>query len=555
MRLTLTVELSEHEQSRLPHIKRVMEELNPNVDTRFVLDKNALAERILEAINTKNYDTVLAEVKERLLHPAYMHDCVETICSVVFFSPSRVVETQSRSPFIFMVSQLPEENRELVKNEILRHGMTILSAPRRLDCSRVPLISCAETLILMVKTDILPIRNIVMTLTEMIRLESTRTAGMTCLGKVVEQLLDAIRTCDPEVISSLCRSLVDAYHGDTFLYDVKYVMDAFGWTASRSPLSLLRNCAHHRSPILTMAYSGGVNAREFVVSASADGSIATWDGNGILLENTILSRHYASSVHLMNRGNALLVGTVGCNANTPPAVILYQKDVVSSEWVESHAVEPAGAQYITGVRGFHSNPDYRFCVCAHMLDGRNSLFFYDYHQEIVREFRDHRDIITCVHVPAENDHSVLTASRDAMVCLYDLRTPILTSTFAKHKNTVTAIATVGDLLVTGGLDKMLILQDLRMNGVVATYELDSAILGLAVTPAMQCAVSTLTGVNMSTTSIAAPSGGISSFARVDCGPFAPRYNALSWNANGTLLYAGGDSCTLDLYHRSEAMEY
>lgn len=555
MRLTLSVELSEHELCLQSNIKRIMEELNPDVETRFILDKKALASRLLEAVSRKQYDAVLAELKDRLLHTTHSSDCIEVLCSEVFFSPSRIVDNQSRSPFIIMVAELPEENREIVRHEILHHAMSILSAPRRLDCSRAPLLSCAETLILMVKAELLSIRNLIMTLTKMIRLESTRTAGMTCLGKLAEQLFDMVRTCEPSLISALCRALVDAYHGDAFLYDVEYIMDAFGWNTSRSPLSLLRSSTHHQNPILTMGYSGGTNAREYVVSASADGSIATWDGNGALCENTILSRHYASSVDLMNRGNTLLVGTVGCQPNTPPAVILYQKDMMGSEWAESHAVEPAGALYITGVRGFHSNSDYRFCVCAHMLDGRNSLLLYDHHQEVVREYRDHQDIITSIHVPAESDHTVITASRDAMVCLYDIRTPSLSNTFSKHKNTVTAISTVGDLLVTGGLDKLLIIQDIRMSGTVATYELGSAVLALAVSPAMQCAVSTLTGINMSTTSIVAPSGVIPTFARVDCGPLAPRYNTLFWNACGTLLYAGGDSCTLDLYHRSEGVEF
>lgn len=554
MRLTLNVELDGNEQCRASHIKKLMEELHSTVDTRFVLDRNALAERLFEAAETKQYDTILQELKERLCHPTCGVDYVEEVCAELFFSSPLAEGGQIRAPVMFMVAQLPEEKREAVKRVILSKAMSILSSPRRLDCSRLPLLSCAETLILMVKAELLPFRSLLDVLTKMIRFESTRTAGITCLGKVVEELFDMVRSCDGSLLSALCRALIDAYHGNTFLYDVEYIMEAFGWNTSRSSMNLESSNANHQSPILALRYNGGVNKREFVITSSADGCIATWDANGGLLENTVLPRHYASSLELMNGGNTLLVGTAGRHSSTPPALILYQKEAGTSEWVESKAVEPAGVEDITGVRGLHSNLNFDFCASAHMLDGRNSLLLFDQHQEVIGEYHDHRDIITSIHTPSENSHTVITGSRDATVCLYDTRISTPPITFTKHKNTVTAISTVGDLIFTGGLDNLVLIQDMRVSGIVATYELDSAVLALAVSSGLQCAASTLAGIHVTTSSIAFSNGTFPSFERVNCGSLAPRYNALTWNASGTLLYAGGDSCTLDKYHRSEGTE-
>lgn len=555
MRLTLNVELNEREQCRSSHIKKIMEELHPTVDTRFVLDKNVLTERLFEATKSRQYDAILRELKDRLSHPTYGADYVEAVCAELFFSSSLAEGGQIRAPAMCMVAQLPEEKREAVKRTILSKAMSILSSPRRQDCSRLPLLSCAETLILMVKAELLPLRSLLDTLTKMIRFESTRTAGITCLGKLVEELFDMIRSCDGPLLSALCHALIDAYHGNTFLYDVEYIMEAFGWSTSRSPMSLKSSSTHHQSPILAMQYYGGVNKREFVVSSSTDGCIATWDANGGLLENTALSRCYASSLDLMNGGNTLLVGTAGRLSSSPPALILYQREGGTSEWVESKTLEPAGVEDITGVRGFHSNLDFNFCASAHMLDGRDSLLLFDQHQEVIGEYHDHRDIITSIHAPSESSHAVITGSRDAMVCLYDTRISTPPITFTKHKNTVTAIATVGDLLFTGGLDGLVVIQDMRVSGIVATYELDSAVLALAINSGLQCAVSTLTGIHLTTSSIGFSNSTFPSFERVNCGSLAPRYNALAWNAGGTFLYAGGDSCTLDRYHRSEESEH
>lgn len=75
--------------------------------------------------------------------------------------------------------------RNRVKTEVVKRAMYFLSTPRRLDCSRVPLLPYAETLASMTRCQLLSIRSVVLSLIEMIRSDATRSAGMTCLGKLV----------------------------------------------------------------------------------------------------------------------------------------------------------------------------------------------------------------------------------------------------------------------------------------------------------------------------------------------------------------------------------
>lgn len=546
MRLTLTVELNEGEKQRAPHVKQLMQKLHSNVDTRFITDKNALANKIIEGLNQKQFEVVAAELEDRLGRPEYVDDCLDTFCSVVFLNSQRETDPQFSSCFFTVVKQLPEEQRELVKKELVKRAMDVLSTPRRLDCSRHHLLSYAETLACMVKMELLSVKLVIATITQMIRLETTRTAGMTCLGKLVEIAFNEVRSCDSAIISSLRSALISAQQGDTFLYDVEYIVDAFGWGSNRSPLTLCRSGVHHKSPILAMAYSGGSGAREVVVTSSVDGCIGTWDGSGGLKENIVLSRHYASSLDIAQRGHMLLVGSIGRNSSTPPAVILYtNKDGMGdSKWAESGGVEPAGAQFITAVRGINCSSAYRFCVGVHTKAKQNPLLIYE-GQKVLQEFHDHTDILTALHVPSGDENTILTGSRDSTVCQYDLRVRNLANTFTHHTNTITSITASGDLLFTAGLDKRVIIQDFRMGGVLASRDMDSAILDLSVSPNMHCAVSTLTGIHFVPSAQATNT--ILPCFRIDSGPSAPRYNALLWNSTGNILYAGGDNQSLDVY--------
>ncbi|RNC56676.1 guanine nucleotide-binding protein beta subunit-like protein [Trypanosoma cruzi] len=430
--------------------------------------------------------------------------------------------------------------------------MIFLSRHRRLDCSRVPLLPYAEVLAALTKAEMLNVRSVVVALMQMIRLDNTRSAGITCLGKMVEVAHELLlERLDQHTLETLRSTVAFAQQDDTFLYDVEYIMEPFGWSQSEKFINFAVRLsgAHHTSAILSLAYGGGANSREAVVTSSVDGTIGTWDQSGVLTENLVLSRHYASSMDFANSGRILIVGTVGRHASVAPAIVLYSTDPTYNEesnWQESGGAEPRGARFITTVRSLRGTGTLRYC-CGVTTASANSVLLYDGTQ-MIQEYNDHNDIVSAMHVIPDRDHILVSGSRDCSVMIYDLRMAQNTTTPSayRHYSTVTSIGSCGDYLFTSGLDRRVVVHDFRMMGQgVATRELDSAVLSLSVNPNMVCAASTMTGIHLiNFANNAMPT------CRADGGRMSPRYNAIAWNAQGNVLYAGGDSNTLDLFTRS-----
>lgn len=544
MKITVNIELAQNELIRAPQIQNALSELSPRAVVRFKTDKGTLAERIKTAIQTKQYDAVVNELVSRLSYPVSFEDSLEVMCSVALFSKGRADSGESAAPFIGVVPRLPDEAQQRAKAAIVQRAMAFLSKPRRLDCSRAPLLVYAETIAVMAKRELLNVRSVLEALVQMIESETTRTAGMTCLGKLVEIAFEATRNCDPAVLSSVRGAVRYAQSNDIFLYDVEYIMEAFGWSPCKPALSLRRSTSHHENPILSLAYCGGASCREVVVTSSSDGTIGTWDGVGVLLQNVLLSRHYASCVDLTNRGHSLIVGAVGRCSNTPPAVIFYNEDGNrKAQWQECGGTEPDDARFISSLKCLRDPSGSRYCVGVRTSNA-NPLLVYD-GSRVSQRYFDHSDIITAIHVPSDRDNLVITGSRDCSTLVYDLRDPRNVSSMAHHSNTVSCITSCDNYLFTAGLDKRLVVADLRMlRGSTANRDMDSAVLGLSVNGSLQCAVSTLTGVYVINF---AHGTNVPTSSRADCGGSSLRYNAISWNNAGNILYGGGEGRTLDLF--------
>ncbi|KAG5503904.1 hypothetical protein GH5_04757 [Leishmania sp. Ghana 2012 LV757] len=544
MKITVNIELAHSELYKAAHLQQTVSEVDPNAVVRFKTDTSLLAQRIKDAVKAKQYDAIVSELARRLSYPASFSDSLEVMCSVAFFSKGRVDSGESVAPFVEVLTRLPEEARMHAKEAIVQRAMAFLSKPRRLDCSRAPLLGYAETLAMMTRKELLNVRSVIGTLVQMIEGDTTRTAGMTCLGKLVEVAYEAVRSCDTATLTALRSAVRFAQMNDTFLYDVEYIMEAFGWSPNKPALSLRRSSSHHEYPILSLAYCGGANHREVVVSSSSDGTIGTWDGVGVLLQNVLLSRHYASCLDLTNRGHTLIVGAVGRYTNTPPAVIFYSEDGNrKAQWQECGGTEPDDAQFISSLKCLKDSSGSRYCVGV-QTSNANSLMIFD-GQHITQRYFDHTDIITAIHVPGDRENLVITGSRDCSTLIYDLRDPRNVSAATHHTNTVSCIATCDNNLFTAGLDKRIVVEDFRMlRSPNVQRDMESAILSMSVSNSMQCAVATLTGVYLinfsSSTSVPASS-------RSDCGGNASRYNAVCWNNAGTILYGGGDAHTLDLF--------
>ena len=544
MKITVNIELAHSELDRARRIQSAISGLSPGAVVRFKTDTAALADCIKKAVCTRQYDAVVRELVVRLSHPVSFEDSMEVMCNVGLFSRGRAETGERVAPFIDVVSQLPEEAQKHAKEAIVQRAMAFLSKPRRLDCSRAPLLVYAETIAIMTKRELLSVRSVIGTMVQMIESETTRTAGMTCLGKLVELAYEATRNCDLVTLSALRGAVRYVQSNDIFLYDVEYIMEAFGWSPCKPALSLRRSTSHHENPILSLAYCGGANCREVVVTSSSDGTIGTWDGVGVLLQNVLLSRHYASCVDLTNRGHSLIVGAVGRYPNTPPAVIFYNEDGNrKAQWQECGGTEPDDATFISSLKSLREPSGARYCVGVR-TSSANPLLLYD-GSRVTQQYFDHSDIITAIHVPSDRDNLVITGSRDCSTLLYDLRDPRNVSSMAHHSNTVSCVASCDNYLFTAGLDKRLIVADLRMlRGATANRDMDSAVLGLSVNNALQCAVSTLTGVYV----VNFASGtNVPTSSRADCGGSSLRYNAISWNNAGNILYGGGEGRTLDLF--------
>ncbi|KPI84344.1 guanine nucleotide-binding protein beta subunit-like protein G-protein (beta)-like protein [Leptomonas seymouri] len=546
MKITVNIELGHSELNRAPQVQTVLSELSPGAVVRFKTDTAALSSRIKKAIQTKQYGAVVSELVERLSYPVSFEDSLEVMCSAALFNKDRANSGESVSPFIDVIPRLPEEAQSRAKEAIVQLVIAFLSKPRRLDCSRAPLLVYAETIAVMAKKGLLSIRSVIGALVQMIENEATRTAGMTCLGKLVEIAYEATRNCDAVSLNALRRAVRFAQSNDIFLYDVEYIMEAFGWSPCNPSLSLRRSIPHHESSILSLVYFGGVNCRELVVTSSSDGTIGTWNGVGVLQQNVLLSRHYASCVGLTNRGRSLIVGAVGRYSNTPPAVIFYSEDGNrKAQWQECGGTEPDDASFISGLKCLNDPSGSRYCVGVRTSNA-NPLLVYD-GPCVTQRYFDHSDIITAIHVPRDRDNLIITGSRDCSTLLYDLRDPRNVSSMAHHTNTVSCITSCDNYLFTAGLDKRLVISDLRMlRGPTTIRDMDSAILSISVNNALQCAVSTLTGVyviNFANVTTVATS------SRADCGSGALRYNTISWNNAGNILFGGGEGRTLDLFVR------
>lgn len=542
MRITVDVELQAPDMGRASDVQQALECLHPNVDTRYVTDKAALASRIADAISKEKYEQISAELLDRFRFAPVVEDAVEVLCSAALFNTQRVEKGDPIYPFISVITCLPDSSKEKVKTEIAKRAMLFLSTPRRLDCSRLPILPYAETIAAMTKANLLNVRSVVIAIAQMIRGDITRTAGMTCLGKLVEMSFDTLRQCDSSTLELIRSTVANAQQDDTFLYDVEYIMESFGWSQNKPMLSVYRSCTHHHHAILSLAYCGGVGSREAVVTSSVDGTIGTWDRNGTLTENIILSRHYAASLDLANRGHTMIVGMVGRNSNTPPAVVLYAEEGTAREshWEEHGAVEPKNARFITCVRSVRSAAALRYGVGVSTASS-HPLIIYD-NTQLVQEYHNHSDILTAMHIPSDRDTTVITGSRDRSIMIYDLRKRQPVSNLTHHYSSVSAIGTCGDYLFTGGIDKRIVVEDMRMLGHPVARDMDSAVLSLSVSTASQCAVSTLTGIYTISSDGQAPTS-----SRAECGPAAPRYNAIWWNCTGNVLYAGGENMSLDIF--------
>ena len=541
MKIVVDVELMESEMQNAPQIMQLFQGISDRVSAKVYTDKAALSRFISECIASGKPDVAMNEILRRLNQPALAEDCMDVVCSLVL-SEQRIEKNESVLPYMTIISRLHEPFRGRLRDDLLGRILPQLSKSRPRDSARQALLPFAECLAGLVKVECVNARSAVSAMIQLLRIEGTRCAAITCLGKLVEIAFNSVADrCDGSLLEELRSTLGDA-QDDAFLYDIEYITEPFGWNQSTRFVncSLLRSMSHHELPILALAY-GGVQ-REIVVTSSGDGTIATWDNQGQLVENVVLARHYASALELANRGRTLLVGGVGREGDVQAAVVIYLEE--NGRWVEKGAVEPQ-ARVITCLRSIQQSSSVTFCCGIH--NGEHSyITYYDASRptQALREYHDHSDIVTTLYTPSDRDFVMISGSRDTSILLYDLRAPNPT-VLANHYGTVTGLGMCGDYVISAGLDKRMLVHDIRSTHQgVLMRDLESPVLSLSVSQQGICALSTMTGVHLS----ALMSQGM--MCRVEGHVSSPRYNAVSWNSTGSILYAGGDNNTLDIFQTS-----
>lgn len=546
MKITVDVELQESEASCADQIVEVLRSYCTNVVAQVRTDKGALRQLIHDSLLGGKIDAVSAEVARRLGHPQLSEECEEVFLSLIF-DTKRVESGESVTNYINVILRLPDPLRAKVREDVIQSCLKFLTISRRLDAPREPILPYGEALGGMVKADLLSARGILNTIISLIRGDNTRCAGITALGKVVELASDVLITCDTAILE-LLRSTLSAAQDDYYMYDIEYITEPFGWSQTQKgngALALQRSSRHHTSPILAMAYSGGQNTREVLVTSSGDGTIATWDGQGTLVENCVLARHYACSVDLACRGHALVLSGVGRHPTIPPAVVYYTEE--QGRWVEKGAIEPEGARVVSAVRSLRTPNTFQFCTGEAGIN--ITLGLYDVARpRAIKQYRDHTDVITTLYTPEQRENLVISGSRDCSVILYDLRLPAAVQIATHHFSTVTSIAGFDNNIITAGLDKRIVVHDIRMfHQAVAHRDFDSGVLKMSLGPQGLCVLSTLTNLYM--VSLSSPQL-VTSKAEGITG----RYYDIAWNHNQSLVFAGGDSMMLDVFASTFAQQ-
>jgi hypothetical protein len=534
MKITLDIELAENEASYANQVVSVLQGFSENVSAQVHTDKTALATLCRDAVastNPSNHEALVTEVGRRLARPELATDCVDVLCSIMFDTQ----RSEAVDPYVRILTLLPEQARTTLRDEAVTRMLQCFTTPRPLDAERGAIMPFAEAFACFICLDVLPVRSAIVTICSLVRNEKNRCAGITVLGKSLERASDVVLArCDTAVLEQL-RAVLRAAQDDCYLYDIEYITDALGWSQqSGKPLTLQQSCRHHQSVVVAMTYNP---VRDIVVTSSADGCVATWDAAGNPSESCVLGRHYACALDIGQHGKLLVLCSVGRAANTKPALVFYNED--KGRWVERGAIERDGL--LSAVRCFRSMAHYAVSETG----ANETIVSYNDVSRLAPlvEFQHHTDVVASLYVPLDRDNALLSGSRDNTMALYDVRMQAPTNT-VQHFGTVTSICGEGDVIVSGSLDRRLLVHDLRMmHSPIAHREFESGVIKVAMGPKMVCAVATQTSLQLFNVS------GQHATNRVDGA--TGQYNDIVWNNGQSALFAAGESQALDIFTRSD----
>lgn len=331
-----------------------------------------------------------------------------------------------------------------------------------------------------------------------------------------------------------------------------------------SSLFALKSFSGHSNTIFAICYD---ELNQELLSSGKDGIVIAWSKNGKPKQEIELEKHYACSMDMNPNRKSLYISGVAKNPKTNPAIIGYQMDH-KKEWVSAGILEKQTVRLISCVKALQEDSGNFLVTGESTKNGVNEICLYDTSQGLLNQmnplltFREHGDIITSLaHFPGA-EGLFFSGSRDWSIKLWDKRQPKSVATFGSvtgplgnivaHKSMITCLDALGPIMISGGLDKQVMVWDLRtldsggFQQPLLTCPIDdSVILKVAIGPGLQnsAAVSTVKGLyfvdfETGTSKIATPFQDQRSMSR---------YNDLKWNSQASVLYAGGDDMRVDVF--------
>ncbi|KAH9301379.1 hypothetical protein KI387_012962, partial [Taxus chinensis] len=426
------------------------------------------------------------------------------------------VQTHNVKPFMLLLPRLPEPTRTKIKdilaNKVLKHFMV----KRPANANRSEFLTHAEVYAALLNSELFPVSGAVKTISKWLQKPENRCAGITVLGKTVEQCVSLLtEKCDPESLHELIVGLRIASDEEAYRTDIQYIASRMGWIqllqtgslqhgkvlVSSSPslygssesivdhglthgLFPVKSFVGHKNTIFTMAYD---EQRNKLVSGGKDGSIITWAENGEIVETLNLYRHYACSMDISPSLHTLFICGVASiedcvlSSNPLPVPCIFQYEAVDQGWKQHGKLSKDSCKIISNIKAINGGNNFVTTETGLINDGGlpricELVCYYDAQVSFaslqpVKQYEEHEDLVTCISLYPRSQFVFMSGSRDCTIRVWDCRTDRSigmlgvgkTGKFKAHNSLVTSIdADETSMVVSCGLDGYVNQWDLRV---------------------------------------------------------------------------------------------
>ncbi|PRP87251.1 hypothetical protein PROFUN_01513 [Planoprotostelium fungivorum] len=587
MRINIDIELTPDE---LPMAKEVITLLNQltgqyrNSSTRVEI-KRDYGQILRQIEEGKSVDQVATEINN--LIPNMESFQPQTLCQEfenILFDAEALHNGRSLLPYFAVMARLSEPVRFALRDGLVPHILQVVAAKRPLDVDRMDILCQAECFAVLVKMELVDVTRAVVTMTALVQKQETRCAAVTMLGKTVEMCLSLLsEKCDPTAIQTL-KTAIDHH---IFEYDLTYIRENLGWDKpierglAGTQLMMTSSTQEHNGIIYAMACD---KLRDTMVSSSNDGTIISWSKDRKVKDKIQMAKHYACAIDVSASQKAMYVCGIPRDAKNSAAVVCYNLNEKSG-WVQKGIMErdtvklvscvklsgrasgcsPAGPRFNPGwALALNTNDSKRLFVTGESMKNtgeREKVRVYDTSSGSFNKltplisYEEHDDIITCLTEHPILPGLFLSASKDCSIKLWDSRLSSSASSFGvpnstgkiiAHDKMVTCIDTHEFSMVSVSLDSTVAVWDIRKldRPAVKRSTVDNTgILKVAIGPTnTKVVVASLGGLYVLDLLT-----GVKTAALRGNEMAAVRYHDLRWSADKSVLWAGGEDKSVDVY--------